>query len=281
MLEAIHTKLPFFTVFLRYHFTLILLTISQQCSRPYNCCEAEPACTTTNSTVLLHTAVPGNATTQHYLLGTAGYPTILMAQSGTYPGKCTNNLWTLSVNLSEYISSQKEGSVKFGGDFSFEHDYSFALIFRSLVQFNVYDSEANDSFCSNCFSPGFWSSESFTCNHTMQTYSDVDRTGEQTYCVRPFTDITWGYVDGTLMSGEQTQEFAGNDSARIDLKVCLFVVYLSVCFLFVCLISISIVHLFVVYLSVCLLFPLLFVFVSLSDLFLWYVCLFVHVPSTE
>ena len=184
-----------------------------------NCVDSQPECAT-NSTMLVHTAVTDNSTTYHYLLGTAGYPTILIAL-GTNPGNCSDNLDLLHVDQSEYYSSQRAGSVRFKNHFSFDHDYSFALIFRSLVQFNIYDSEANDSFCSSSFNSSFWSSEKFVCNYITQTYADVSKTAKQTYCVEPLSDINWGYLNGVSMSGEKEAPFAANQSTRLDIKVSL------------------------------------------------------------
>lgn len=186
------------------------------CRRTIDC--NEPECST-NSTVFVHTAVTENTTTLHYMLGTAGYPTVLVAR-GNNPGSCNASLDDVKVNESEYVETQREGSVKFTKDFSFDKDYSFALVLRSVVEFNVYDSEANDSFCSNgCFPQSFWSAESFMCNHTKETYADVQKTAKQTYCIRPLTDLSWGHIGDVSISAEIPQdEIVQNSTAGLSLK---------------------------------------------------------------
>ena len=169
-----------------------------------------------NSTVLVHTAVTSNtASTMHYLRGTVGYPTFMLAEANTpMSGSCEDSLDFLSVDLPKYAENQEAGSVNLT-HFSLDSNYSFALILRSLVEFNVKESESNESFCADCFGEDFWSSESFNCSTNKGNPS-------QRYCIRPLSGVEWGTLSGGQMNGVLRNVYT-NGTEDFIVKVCVCV----------------------------------------------------------
>ena len=173
--------------------------------------------TDVNGTVLVHTVVASNATnSMHYLWGGAGYPTFMLAEADTpMGGSCNKSLNLLNVDLPDYVRNQEGGSVNLT-DFPFDSNYSFALVLRSLVEFNVAESEANDSFCVDCFSEDFWSSESYNC-------STNEKDSSQTYCIRPLVGVEWGYLKDGRMAGVMYDDINGTEHLSVMVCVCVCV----------------------------------------------------------
>ena len=157
----------------------------------------------------------------HYLWGLVGHPAILVVETPSNKLNCTQHLDLLDLDVPSYVTKQSYHSVSLKG-VPVDREYALALLFQSLVEFTVADSESANSFELDKFNESFWSSESFECKTIRTWFEDVEKTEDQSYCVRPLSDVQWQRLQsGNIITGEIFyQGWDKTDSIRLLVSIC-------------------------------------------------------------